>query len=219
MKNIKEEAAIWIQILVAVVIWILLQLAFLSKLSIDAESLKLLPEVVTIYTVLHLLFTKGNGWRLPFLQGWLVPFPDLQGTWQGTIKTTWKNTETGDTPPAIPVILVIKQSFDAISCVMYTKESSSRSNAALLLEEDDSGIKELSYNYTNTPELNARLRSPIHEGAAKLRIITVPKRSLQGEYWTNRKTTGEMTLTFRSKQLLESFPVDLLPEYEKQGAS
>ena len=156
---------------------------------------------------------------MPFFQGWLVPFPNLQGTWQGNLKTTWQNPETGEIPAPIPVILVIKQSFDTISCVMYTKESSSRSNAALLIEEDDSGIKELSYNYTNTPELNARPHSPIHEGTGKLRIIRIPERSLCGEYWTNRKTTGEITLSFRSKQLLESFPEDLLPASEKKNTN
>lgn len=208
MKNIREEAAIWIQIISAIVIWIVLQLAFFQKIGIDVESLKLLPEVVTIYTIFHLLFIKV-GWRLPLAQKWLVPFPDLQGTWQGTLQTTWANPETGIIPPPIPLILVIKQSFDAISCVMYTKESTSRSKAALLIEEDDSGIKELSYNYTNLPDLSARPRSPIHEGAATLRIISTPQKTLKGEYWTNRKTTGEITLTFKLRALLEEFPNDL----------
>lgn len=214
MKNIRQEVITWIQLITFAVIWIVLILISTRGLIINFEALKVFPEVVTIYTVLYLLFTKW-GWRWPILQGWLVPFPNLQGTWQGTLQSTWVHPDTDKTPLPIPFILVIKQSFSAISCVLYTKESSSYSSAALLSEEDDSGIKRLSYVYTNTPELTARGRSPIHEGAAILRIITTPERSMRGEYWTNRKTTGEMELTFRTKTLLEGFPPDLLPVSEK----
>lgn len=185
-----------------------------SGLSISWETIKLLPEVVTVYTVLYLIFVKW-AWRFPVFQGWLVPYPDLQGTWQGLLQTTWQHPETGITPPPIPMVLVIKQSFETISCVLYTKESSSYSSAALLSEEDDSGIKRLSYVYTNTPELTARGRSPIHAGAAILRIITNPERSLQGEYWTNRKTTGTISLKFRSKKCLENLPDDLVIQPNK----
>ena len=205
MKNIRQEAVTWIQLVTFIAIWIVLILVSTRQLSISWESVKLLPEVVTIYTILYLSFIKW-GWRLPFLQGWLVPFPDLEGTWQGTLETTWQYPETNVIQPAIPVILVIKQSFETISCVLYTKESTSYSSAALLSEEDDSGIKRLSYVYTNTPELTVRNRSPRHDGAAILRIITTPERSLQGEYWTNRKTTGTISLKFRSRRRLENLP-------------
>ena len=205
----------WIQVITFAIIWVLLILISTHGLSINLEALKVLPEVVTIYTVLYLLFVKW-GWRWTFLQSWLVPFPNLQGTWQGTLQSTWVHPDTGRTPPPIPFILVIKQTFSSISCVLYTEESSSYSSAALLSEEDDSGIKRLSYVYTNTPELTARGRSPIHDGAAILRIITNPERQLRGEYWTNRKTTGEMELTYRTKQLLEAFPHDLLPAGQRK---
>lgn len=210
MKNIRREVVIWVNLLTIIVSWLLLIFLSTGEIKISVEAFKLLPEVVTIYTVLYLIFVTWM-WRLPFLQGWLILFPDLQGTWQGTLQTTWQNPETGKVPPPIPAILVIKQSFDAISCVMYTQESISYSDAALLSQEDDSGLKKLSYVYSNTPGLPSRNRSPIHDGAAILRIITTPGRALQGEYWTNRKTTGELTLTFRTRNLLENFPADLIP--------
>jgi hypothetical protein len=116
MKNIRQEAITWLQLITFVAIWIVLILISTRELSINWEVVKLLPEVVTIYTIMYLIFTKW-GWRLPFLQGWLVPFPNLEGTWQGTLQTTWQNPETGTTPPPIPIVLVIKQSFETISCV------------------------------------------------------------------------------------------------------
>src|SRR5713226_3474836 len=126
MKNIRQEVITWIQLIAFVAIWIILILFSTQELSISWESVKLLPEVVTIYTILYLIFVKW-GWRLPLLQGWLVPFPDLEGTWQGTLQTTWQNPETSSTPLPIPIIFVVKQSFETISCVLYTKESSSYS--------------------------------------------------------------------------------------------
>ena len=111
MKNIREDLAIWIQLVLSLIIWFTLQVIFVHELTINVETLKLLPEVVTLYAAIYLLFVKWL-WRLPFLRGWLVPLPDLQGTWEGTLHTE----EISD---PIPAILVIKQTFDTISCVMY----------------------------------------------------------------------------------------------------
>jgi len=210
MKNIRQEAVTWIQLVAFITTWLVLMLLVTRGFSINWETIKLLPEVVTIYTVLDIIFVK-LAWRLPVFQSWLVPFPDLEGTWQGIFQTTWQNPKTGAMPP-IPLVLVIKQSFETISCVIYTEESSSYSTAALISEEDDSGIKRLSYVYTNKPELTARNRSPVHDGAAILRIISTPERLLEGEYWTNRKTTGTISLKYRSKKRLEKFPDDLSPQ-------
>src|SRR6266516_3330076 len=93
MKNIREDIAIWIQLLTSVIIWIALQLVFVRELAINWETIKLLPEVVTIYAGLHLTFTRWL-WRLPIFRGWLVPLPDIQGTWEGTLQTTWRKLET-----------------------------------------------------------------------------------------------------------------------------
>lgn len=208
MKNIKQELLVWIQLIAFIVIWAII--LYISKIEyrISWEAIKKLPEVVTVYIILHFIFNKWL-WRMPQFQGWLVIFPDLQGTWQGKLKTTWSDPSTKTTPSPIPVILVIKQSFISISCVMYTQESTSYSNAALLIEDENSGVKKIIYTYINRPRVIVRDRSVVHDGTVILRIITTPERSLQGEYWTNRRTAGDISLTFRSKKLLESFPDDL----------
>ena len=92
-----------------------------------------LPVVVFIATCFVLY-----GWRWRIFHPWLVPFPNLNGTWQGTIQTTWKNPETGQVPGPIPTILTIKQSFGRISCVMRTTEMVSRSFLAdFWLDQDE----------------------------------------------------------------------------------
>jgi hypothetical protein len=125
------------------------------------------------------------------------------------LQTTWVDPKTGKVPSPIPLVLVIKQSFDFVSCVMYTQESSSFSNAAQISEDDESGIYSLSYNYTNKPDASIRGRSAIHDGAALLTFAKSPKKILKGEYWTSRKTTGSIELHFKTKELLECFPDNL----------
>jgi hypothetical protein len=203
MKNIKEEALLWVRLLGFVAIWASILYVTGTGLSINWEAVKKLPDVVTVYVVLAFVFTKWL-WRLPIFQGWLVPFPDLQGTWQGEFRSTWKDA-SGQTIAPTLMTLVIRQTFSSISCALFTQESESYSTAAQISREDDSGALYLNYNYTNRPKATIRDRSAIHDGAARLRIISIPSRSLEGEYWTGRCTTGDMSLKFKSRMLLESF--------------
>jgi len=200
MKNIRKEIYIWIQLVSFVAIWVAILLMSNSDLTIGWEALKKLPDVVTIYVILALLFTKW-AWRLPIFKGWLVPLPDLQGTWKGTLASTWTDPVTGQKVPPKEVTLVIKQAFSSVSIVMFTNESNSFSTTAQINEDDESGIFRLSYNYTNRSKANVRDRSPIHDGAAILRFVTQPGKKLEGEYWTSRKTTGDISAKFISREL------------------
>lgn len=102
---------------------------------------------------------------------------------------------------------------------MYTQESTSYSNAAMLSEDDDSGIQRLSYNYINTPDATIRGRSAIHYGAAILRIVEEEKgKKLIGEYWTSRNTGGNIKLLFKSKKISGSFPEELLSKGGEESA-
>ena len=50
--------------------------------------LKPITTVVTLDTIVMFLFTKLV-WKWKLLYSWLVPFPNLNGTWKGEIKTNW----------------------------------------------------------------------------------------------------------------------------------
>ena len=203
MKNIHKEILVWIQLVSFVAIWAAVLFFSRTSLKIEWEAIKKLPDVVTIYVLLVLIFTNW-AWRLPIFKGWLVPFPDLQGTWKGTLQSTWIDPATSQKIQPKDVMLVIKQTFSNISCVMYTDESNSFSNTAQINQDDDSGIFRLSYNYTNRSKANVRDRSVIHDGAAILKVITEPEKSLEGEYWTSRKTTGDISVKFISKKLSQT---------------
>lgn len=203
MKNIRREFATWVQVAVFLFVWASILYASGVELRINFEALKKLPEAIAVCGVLQLVFTSWL-WKMPLFQGWLVPLPNLQGTWEGTLESTWIDPRTGQ-PLAIPILLVVRQSFSSISCAMLSRESSSFSNAAQITAEEETEVLRLSYNYTNRPKAAVRDRSQMHDGAAILRIITVPQLALEGEYWTDRKTTGDIHLSFRSRKLVDRF--------------
>jgi predicted pore-forming effector associated with SMODS systems len=192
MKNINEEALHWVQALAFIVLWLLFSLVT-GEHEISWKLLAELPHVVAVYAILAVVFVKW-GWRLKFFHPWLVPFPNLQGTWEGEIKSTWVNPETGQSVPPIPSTLTIRQTFSSIACVLRTAESESESTAAQLSEAEGTGVVRLHYTYANRPQAGVRHRSEMHDGAAVL-TLTVKQgepQSLEGPYWTSRRTTGDM---------------------------
>jgi hypothetical protein len=204
MEKINSKIKLHIQFGIFATIWIILLLAGGVTSLLDLVNVaKKFPLAVTVYSVLALIFTKW-AWRWKIFQGWLVKAPNLQGTWRGTIDSTWENPATNSGTNLIPAILSIKQTFDNIDCLLFSKESSSYSMSAEI-NLDQSGNPYLSYNYTNRSRASVRERSEVHDGAAILRIIKSPDRSLEGEYWTSRKSTGEMRFRFESKSIAEKF--------------
>jgi hypothetical protein len=212
MKNIKSEVFLWVQLGGFVLIWAALLYLTGTNLAINWEAVKKLPDAVTIYVVTSFVFTKWL-WRLKVFSGWLVPFPDLQGTWKGELQSTWKDAN-GQRIPSIPVTLVIRQSFSSVSCTVFTEESESYSSAAQITRDEESGAIRLDYNYANRPKATIRERSAIHDGAARLRVVTVPSFRLEGEYWTSRCTAGDIVLSFQGRELAESYQ----PEYREVGS-
>jgi hypothetical protein len=173
------------------------------------EFLKPLPKIVGFDLTLIWLFTKW-WWKWKIWRGWLVPFPDLNGTWLGTIQSTWEK-EPGVRLAPIPVMLTVKQTFGYMNCVMRTGEATSNSYIAGFRIVEEHQERELCYSYVGTPSAVARSRSAVHYGSIRLTITGDPATKLQGDYWTDRKTTGTVTLTFKQRELLDVLPPEFAP--------
>jgi hypothetical protein len=208
-NNLSVKNFIWVIVVVSALAWI--GLAIINGLDLSDVSvfLRQIPTIVTIDAGIYLLFAKW-GWKIPWFQGWLVPFPNINGSWTGYIFSDWTNAETGEKIGPIPTMLTIKQSFSGISCVMHTKEMKSFSYAEGFHIEADRQIKQLAYVYTSKPSLTVSDRSSPHDGTALLDIIGKPRLKLKGRYWTERKTSGEIELEYKTSKLLEEIPPDLL---------
>jgi hypothetical protein len=208
MKNLNYKVFLYILLGVSAISWFCIASITGRDMSKLYDFITILPTVATVDLFLFLIF-RIWGWRLGIFHDWLVPFPDLSGTWQGHIQTTWKNPETGEVPGPIPVILTIKQSFGNISCVMRTIEMISHSFSEDFRIEKDNQIKQLAYIYDSKPKNVLNDRSIPHDGTIVFDILGKPANKLSGQYWTSRKSTGEITLTFREKNILDEMPEDL----------
>lgn len=208
MKNIQIKSSIYI--LVGISSIALFVLAWISNidLSIAKDFFMLVPKVVTFDLILIFIFTQF-AWKWGIFKGWLVPFPNLNGSWSGAIYSSWVNPETREGTPPIPVLLVIHQSFFNISCKMFTGEMDSYSVSESFQIASERQIKQLMYIYTSKPRISLDNRSLPHDGAIVFDIVEEPSRKLKGRYWTERKTTGEINLKFYNERKLEDFPEDL----------
>jgi len=208
MKNINIKYALFAIIGVSIVVFF--GLIFLFKIDeiTFIKTIKLLPKVVTIDLIIIAIFSSLL-WKLRIFKGWLVPFPNLNGTWKGTIQTTWVDPKTNERPAPIPAILTIKQSFFKISCVMRTGEMTSRSIISDFALDKDNQMKRLIYSYDSNPIQTVKERSPQHCGTMVLDIVEGKKKKLIGEYWTGRKTTGNIEMTYWKKEKLEIYPTEL----------
>ena len=179
------------------------------------ELFGMLPPVVTVDIICTTLFVKWL-WKWKFFYRWLVPFPNLNGTWEGTIRSDWMNPETGEVIPPIPATIGIKQSFLNISCVVRTGEMRSDSYTGEFRIDPDRQIKQLIYTYSSNPRPKVSDRSTPHNGTVVLNIVEDTVKKLEGRYWTERKTTGEMCFKFSGKNILDELPNEL-PKHPLQS--
>lgn len=207
MKNIKNDYEKWLFIIPFAISWLaIIQFSDIANV-VSFETLKKIPDAVAVASIFYFLFSRYM-WRWPAFKGWLVPYPNLQGTWIGFLHSTWENPETKKRVEPIPIQVCIKQDFESLHISMFTKESESFSQAAKFITENDGSIG-LKYTYTNKPKATVRERSEIHEGAASLKVVVTPKLSLSGDYWTGRKTTGEIEVTKKLDKPSDCYREDL----------
>ena len=158
--------------------------------SIDYhKALTNISTTISINLIIWLLFIKWM-WKWKIFHPWLVPFPNLSGKWSGTIKSNWE----GGNPEPIPTRVTITQNFFNIQVRINTEESRSYSIGASFDIDKDRGFQQLFYSYLNTPKSGVRDRSQIHYGSTLLNFEGSNVNKMEGEYWTSRETTGEITL-------------------------
>ena len=207
MKHLNEKHYIWILIGFSILIYLVILFLFPIVEKTRLNYLKPVPTVVTIDLILVYLFSNFI-WKWNFLYSWLVPFPNLNGTWKGVITSTWVDPKTNKRLNPIPVILTIKQTFLSISCVMRTPEMESRSFIGSFRIDSDNQLLQLVYSYTSVPTQIVANRSTQHFGTIIFNIINGEIQELRGEYWTDRKTTGTIEL-FWTNKMLDKYPGDI----------
>lgn len=177
-------------IFVAAAVWAVMLV--LQGVDVGTSLFKPLSSVVGI-TILLLGFYDRRLWRWRFLRR-LQKQPVLNGTWKGSLQTTWADPATGKIPGPIEVYMVVRQTASTIAFDMLTAESSSSTTSASL-DAAESGAWMLSGSYVNKPQVLIQNRSRVHRGSAVLEIHTGPSTLIEGAYWTDRDTKGSLRFT------------------------
>lgn len=139
-------------------------------------------EAIGLMLLIMTFFNK-IAWKWKWINK-LVDMPVLAKQYTGIVVSNWNNENK-----SYDAILEIKQTFLNISIVFKSGESRSYSVLSTLDAVGDS--KQLVYTYQNEPKAELVDRSSIHKGTATLWIEENGK--LEGNYYTNRKTSGSMT--------------------------
>jgi hypothetical protein len=120
-------------------------------------------------------------------------FPDLNGSWKGTLTSTWVDPATGSPKPPIPTEIIIRQGLFTTSVLLKTQESASHSTRSFLEPFRDTGRFRIWYSYNNDPQAQFLHRSSPHEGVAFLECeFDADPDRLTGRYYTARRTTGDI---------------------------
>lgn len=141
---------------------------------------------------LFLLGAMYIGWRwlwekFPSLNKLL--FPDLNGEWDMTIHWRWK-----DKVGIAQATAYIKQDFLKMSMEVYSEDSDSNTLLAKPQKDPESGRAILYYMYRSTPKLKNGNSSLPYDGTAILKIDHTSFNLLEGNYYTDRSTTGHYEL-------------------------
>lgn len=119
-------------------------------------------------------------WRWnPFEQ-----MPRLSSSYVGELHYKYAgNEETKE------VSLTVKQTLLHVQITAQTDMNSSNSISGIIVEEHGENV--LYYQYITSPNLTSTRDNPMQYGASRMRIEDKGK-TLQGNYWTNRPSRGDM---------------------------
>lgn len=196
--------------IVKIVLWgfglVLLFLNVVLKKTINYNLVAGIVSIISIVLGFGLALLEKTLWktgimRLPFLENYWTPI--LEGRWEG--KLVRDNISHN-------FVIEIKQDFTSISCITYSKNSSSSAYAAEILYNDQlKNYKLIYYWHGGTTNVQKNTGdSNIFDGMTVLDIIVESGKTtrLKGTYFTNRQpkqTKGTLDLRFVQKTLKNSF--------------
>lgn len=186
---------------VVVVAWAVALVA--SGITVSSTWLHPYSMVVGVLVLAIAVFDKW-AWRLRLLQPWFLHMPDLNGTWRASLEPTGNDGASTTNAAPLMCYMVVRQTYSSISMRLLTEKSASELLAARITQALD-GTFSIVAVFRATPRLSVRLRNPIHHGAFVLTVRGWPPDSLDGQYWTDRSTQGEMKLTDRKRKMFHTF--------------
>ena len=182
-----------VQYLFSTIEWIKTGLSVWQILSFSiTSSLLIIGVLLNKFRIKHLWL--GN----------LLSKPSINGLWKGRLISSYKKDVDDDPLPPIEIYFYIKQTYFAISIQSFTKSQRSESILATIYTNNFSSSTKFMYIYQLTRTKNSE--NKITLGSGEL-LITDNCSKMEGVYWTNSVTNGEieMKLVDRKALSIDSF--------------
>ena len=144
------------------------------------DYLGAIGEAISITTIIMALYDKFL-WSINPLDS----TPRLKGSYTGKLIYNYN----GQHKKSIKVD--IKQTSLKVTVKITTNEITSNTITSDLIEENGEHV--LYYTYLTNPSSQYSAQNPIQHGTC--RLIQTDKNTLEGQYWTSRKTIGDVKLT------------------------
>lgn len=198
---------ITVYLALAVILWALVLM--FKGIPLSMEYLAPFGTVVGSLVAIGILFDRVL-WSFSWFHGWLVKRPDLRGTWKVLIRTDWEDSDKPTMSNEIKSFVGITQTYSSLQFHMMSEESDSWLTVDRISKSRKNDGYEIVGVYLNQPSTHLRgERSEIHYGAFVLnshgKRRAFPS-TLIGEYWTDRKSKGTMTLSERIPEVKTNYP-------------
>lgn len=165
--------------------------ALIHGKAMPADLIGAVSPIVGALSIIALLHDKWL-WALPIINLLQKKRPDLRGTWRAKLISDYIDPQINKPKSPFTAYFSIYETNSSLTIRQYSEESDSVTLAATINTEPDD-THTVAAVYDNTPSLSRRnAGSTRHHGGFILRYSDGTKVRLKGQYWTDRKTTGEM---------------------------
>ena len=167
------------------------------------EALRPFLTASTVSAIIVLAFEKYM-WSWIIFRGWLSRTPNYRGVWKVRFLSSWVDPITNKLVGPLDGFAQIDQTATTICMRMYTSKARSKSIAhSIRLDQE---VFTIALVYENKPSIRLReTQSSMHLGSVTFQSRGYFPDVLNGEYWTERKTTGEIKLSERIEGEISSF--------------
>ena len=173
-------------VLLHLVVYVSLSVAavglILNGVAVEAAWARYLSFVPAVVGALVLFFDL---WAWRWLPTWISRRPILAGTWRAQVVPASGAPVEG--------FMVVRQTFSQVSLRLLTEKSASASLTASIRRDPD-GVFEVASIYRNRPRLLEQQQSRPHLGGLWLHVGDTAGDRVEGSYWTDRDSKGEVVL-------------------------
>ena len=185
-------SANWIRISIFAAALVAAAIVWASGDDVDVDFMRALVSASAV-VVGGVLLYDARAWRWRGIRR-LTKRPVIHGTWKVELRTSWKERQD----EVIEAYLVVRQTYSRVSVAMLLERSRSRSMSGdIVFEDGECRLYYLFAKQTNALQLDG---NPSSRGGATLTIGRKPIVRLDGDYWTDQGTRGEVRSVGHNKE-------------------